>query len=175
MKRLTSLVGLLMCLCWFVLGTEVALGEDIEGTISTTMTIIANSQLTGNVTCAVVGAPCIAFGASNITLRLKGFTLTGRANPPANCVSSPNFSSAPEDGITTAGQSNVAILGPGLVQGFGRQGITLLNSSQVRVEQVTTADNCYSGIWLTGTTSSDILHNFFARNLAFAGFPCGGT
>ncbi len=175
MKRLTSLVGLLVCLCWFVLGPEVAQGEDIEGTISTTMTIITNSQLTGNVTCTVVGAPCIVFGAPNIKLRLHGFTITGRANPPNNCVSPTTL--PPEDGINTGGQSNVAILGPGLVQRFGGMGVTLSSgSSQVKVDGITAADNCFSGIFLAGVTGCDITQTVCVRNaVGSQGLRCGGT
>jgi hypothetical protein len=147
---------------------------EISGTISTTLTIYEDSELTGDVTCTVVGAPCIAFGTSNITLRLNGFTMTGRASPPNNCTSFPT-PFVPEDGITTAGQSNVAILGPGLVRNFARMGILLPKSSQVRVERVTAADNCFSGILVSGTTDSDIARNVSVRNFGFDGTACGGT
>jgi hypothetical protein len=147
---------------------------DISGTISTTVTIFEDSELTGDVTCTVVGAPCIAFGTSNITLRLNGFTMTGRASPPNNCTSFPT-PFVPEDGITTAGQSNVAILGPGLVRNFARMGIILPKSSQVRVERVTAADNCFSGILVSGTTDSEIARNVSVRNFGFDGTACGGT
>jgi hypothetical protein len=147
---------------------------EVSGTISNTVTIYEDSKLTGDVTCTVVGAPCIAFGTSNITLRLNGFTMTGRASPPNNCTSFPT-PFVPEDGITTAGQSNVAILGPGLVRNFARMGILLPKSSQVRVERVTAADNCFSGILVSGTTDSDIARNVSVRNLAFDGTACGGT
>ena len=158
----------------FVCGAR-AQATDISGTISTTMTIYDDSELVGDVTCTVVGAPCIAFGTSNITLRLNGFTMTGRASPPNNCTSFPT-PFVPEDGITTAGKSNVSILGPGLVRNFARMGILLsLGSSQVRVERVTAADNCFSGILLSGATNSDITHNVSVRNFGFAGTACGGT
>ena len=148
---------------------------DISGTISTTLTIFEDSELVGDVTCTVAGAPCIKFGAPDITLTLNGFTITGRASPPNNCTGFPT-PFVPEDGITTAGQSNVAILGPGLVRNFARMGILLsLGSSQVRVEQVTAADNCFSGIILSGTTDSDIANNVSVRNFGFAGAACGGT
>lgn len=157
----------------FVCGTRTQ-ATDISGTYSTTLTIYDDSELVGDVTCMVVGAPCIAFGTSNITLRLKGFTMTGRASPPNNCTSFPT-PFVPEDGITTAGQSNVAILGPGLVRNFARMGILLPKSSQVRVERVTAADNCFSGILVSGTTDSDIARNVSVRNFAFDGTACGGT
>lgn len=152
-----------------------AQAADISGTISTTLTIFEDSELVGDVTCDVAGAPCIKFGAPGITLRLNGFTIKGRASPPNNCTGFPT-PFVPEDGITTAGQSNVAILGPGLVLNFARMGILLsLGSSQVRVEHVTAADNCFSGILLSGATNSDITHNVSVRNFGFAGTACGGT
>ncbi len=174
MKTSASFALLPICLLWLLHGVGVAEAEDISGTLSTTMTIIADSQLVGDVTCTVVGAPCIAFGVSNIKLRLNGFTMTGNASPPINCTHFPT-PFAPEDGITTAGQTNVAILGPGLVRNFARMGILLATSSQVRVEQVTAADNCFSGILLSGATDSDILRNVSVRNFGFDGTACGGT
>ena len=163
---------------FFVLGLLVCgartQATDISDTISTTLTIFEDSKLVGDVTCDVAGAPCIKFGAPGITLRLNGFTLTGRASPPNNCTGFP-APFVPEDGITTAGQSNVAILGPGLVRNFARMGIFLPKSSQVRVERVTAADNCFSGILVSGTTDSDIARNVSVRNFAFDGTACGGT
>ncbi|PYU67829.1 MAG: hypothetical protein DMG49_17720 [Acidobacteria bacterium] len=165
---IVSIFVLLLC------GARVQ-ATDISGTISTTLTIFEDSKLVGDVTCDVAGAPCIKFGAPGITLRLNGFTLKGRASPPNNCTGFPT-PFVPEDGITTAGQSNVAILGPGLVRNFARMGILLsLGSSQVRVERVTAADNCFSGILLSGATNSDITHNVSVRNFGFAGTACGGT
>src|SRR5262245_66225078 len=63
-----------------------AQAADISGTIATTLTIVDDSQLVGDVTCTVVGAPCIAFGASGITLKLNGFTMTGLANLLTPCA-----------------------------------------------------------------------------------------
>ncbi len=54
---------------------------DIGGTISATVTITEDSQLVDDVTCTVTGGPCIAIGASNVTLDLNGFTITGQADP----------------------------------------------------------------------------------------------
>src|SRR6202171_291643 len=137
----------------FVCGAR-AQATDISGTISTTLTIFDDSELVGDVTCTVAGAPCIAFGAPGIKLRLNGFTITGRADPPSKCVSTTNF--PPEDGIQVNGQHDVAILGPGIVQKFGRWGISLLNSTEAKVKHVTFSDNCFSGLQLVGVTDSDI-------------------
>ncbi len=158
-------------LALFVCGAR-AQATDITGTISTTLTIFEDSELVGDVTCMVAGAPCIAFGAPGIKLRLNGFTITDGANPSSNCASS-NFT---EDGIQVNAQHDVAILGPGLVRKFAGLGISLLGSTKVKVEGVTASDNCFSGIFLFGTTDSDIERNVSVRNsIGSKGSPCGGT
>jgi parallel beta-helix repeat protein len=167
-------------------GGDIAEADDTSGTITTTLTIFRNSRLVGDVTCAVVDQPCIRFGASHIQLRLNGFTMTGRADPPNNCV--PHDSTLvgflPEDGITTEGWNNVAILGPGLIQKFRRYGIIVgafpnpsaLAGSSVIVRQVTSHHNCFSGIQLAFVSNSRIEDNVSVRNASgSAAFPCGGT
>src|SRR6202795_2099263 len=119
----------------FVCGPR-AQATDISGTISTTLTIFEDSELVGDVTCMVAGAPCITFGSPGIKLRLNGFTLTDGANPSSDCASS----SFTEDGIQVNAQHDVAVLGPGLVHKFAGLGISLLGSTKVRVEGVTTSD-----------------------------------
>jgi hypothetical protein len=158
-------------LAFFVCGAG-AQATDISGTISTTLTIFEDSELVGDVTCMVAGAPCIAFGAPGIKLHLNGFTITDGANPSSNCASS----SFTEDGIQVNAQHDVAILGPGLVQKFAGLGISLLGSTKVKVRGVTASDNCFSGIFLFGTTDSDIERNVSVRNsIGSKGSPCGGT
>ena len=126
-----------------------ARAENISGTITTTRVITENSQLVGDVTCMVQGASCIQFGASGITLNLNGFTMTGLADPNTGCAGT---SVGPENGITTGGQSEVTIQGPGLVLRFRNQGIQVNGGSRVRVVQVTGSNNCafrpYSDRWL---------------------------
>ena len=149
-----------------------AQATDISGTISSTLTIFDDSELVGDVTCNVAGAPCIALGAPGIKLRLNGFTITDGANPSSNCATS----SFTEDGIQVSAQHDVAILGPGLVHKFAGLGISLLGSTKVRVEGVTASDNCFSGIFLLNTTDSDIEKNVSVRNsIGSKGSPCGGT
>jgi hypothetical protein len=141
---------------------------EISGTISTTLTIFDDSELVGDVTCMVAGAPCIAFGTSDIKLRLNGFTIT--ENTPG-CT--PGTSS--QDGIDIVGLHDVAILGPGLVQKFGGFGI-FVQGARIKVEGVTASDNCFSGIILVRTTDSDIERNVSVRNsIGSEGAPCGGT
>lgn len=145
---------------------------EISGTISTTMTLSEDSELVGDVTCMVAGAPCLVIGAPGIRLRLNGFTITDAANTSIHCAGS-IFS---EDGIQVSGQYDVAILGPGLVQKFAGLGISLLNSTKVKVEGVTVSDSCFSGIFLLGTTDSEIERNVSVRNsIGSKGSPCGGT
>src|SRR5580700_4334200 len=79
---------------------------EISGTISTTMTIYDDSELVGDVTCMVVGGPCIQFGASGIKLRLNGHTIT-ESSP--GCTQS----TSSDDGIDVIKEQGVAILGPG--------------------------------------------------------------
>ena len=147
---------------------------DLSGTISSTVTITEDSQLVGDVTCTVVDAPCIKIGAPSISLRLNGFTITGRADPPANCTNTTDF--VPEDGVSVVAQHDVAILGPGLVQKFRRFGVLLRGSTKIEVKHVTSSHNCFSGIQVSGVTDSDIEKNVAVGNaIASAEFSCGGT
>src|SRR5712692_3972363 len=96
--------------------------RDIGGTISSTLTITEDSQLVDDVTCTVTDAPCIAIGASGITLDLNGFSMTGLADPETAC--SGGFEAGfVEDGIDLNGRAGVTIRGPGLVQRFRGPGI----------------------------------------------------
>ena len=158
---------------FFVLGLLVcgarAQANGISGTISTTLTVSEDSELAGDVTCKVAGAPCIVIGASGVKLRLNGFAIT---EDITGCTPATSF----QDGIDVIGQHDVAILGPGLVQKFGGLGIFLFGSTRVRVEGVTATDSCFSGILLAGTTDSDIERNVSVRNsMGSEGNPCGGT
>ena len=114
--------------------------KDISGTIISTMTILDDSQLVGDVTCAVpltvTGAnPCITFGADHIKLRLNGHTITGPVTPPMGC-------SLPSDskfgvGVLVEGNTDVEIEGPGdaavmkVREKLGLGGLTLLKASYV--------------------------------------------
>jgi hypothetical protein len=148
---------------------------DISGTISSTLTITENSKLVGDVTCTVIGAPCIAFGGSGLTLDLNGFTMTGLADPQTTCSGGPTTLAPPavEDGIDLNGQPNAAIHGPGVVQQFRGPGIFSLNSSSLTVTGVTTANNCMSGILVGGGSAHSITDNISIRNGSRTQ-PCGG-
>jgi hypothetical protein len=152
----------------FFLSARPALATDISGTISTTVTITDDSELVGDVTCMVSGAPCIAFGASDTTLRLNGFTISGSSS---DCTAS-----TATDGIDVTGVQDVAILGPGLIEKFAFFGIALRHATNIKVAGITAADNCFSGIFLSATTGSNIEKNLSVRNSMHSrGNPCGGT
>src|ERR1700704_2268300 len=107
----------------FIMSAAVARAEDISGTIVRTFMLSENTRLVGDVTCQVTGAPCIAFGGSNIALNLNGFSLTGPNDAATGCK---GISVGTETGISTNGQSNVGIRGPGIVQRFQGDGILFL-------------------------------------------------
>lgn len=148
---------------------------DIGGTISSTLTIVDDSQLVDDVTCTVTGAPCIVIGAPDITLELNGFTITGQADPQTTCSAGPTtfVVGMVEDAIDLNGQTNVAIRGPGLVQQFRGPGIFSLNGDSLTVTGVTVANNCMSGILVGGGTGHNIARNIALRNGSRV-FACGG-
>ena len=152
---------------------DVAIAEDLSGIIATTRTIREDSRLVGDVTCTVTGAPCIVFGASHIGLRLNGFTMTGLADPATGCSGT---TQAGEHGISTNGQSDVEVRGPGIVRQFRAVGVFFTGTLLGRIDDVTVTTNCQSGI-LINTTSSRITvaSNLAMRNgSAQPNFPCGG-
>lgn len=169
--RGVALVGFIGGVLMFA--SSAAYAEDISGTIVRTLILSENTQLVGNVTCRVTGAPCILFGAPGIELRLNGFTITGQADPTTGCSGGVT---AAEQGIRTDGQNNVEIRGPGIVQRFRADGIFFFRSVGGKVEGVTTTTNCQSGIRV-GANSSGIKveGNVSVRNgNTGAGFACGG-
>jgi parallel beta-helix repeat protein len=166
--RMAMLAG--VALSWS--GTAAA--EDISGVILNTVTISNNSRLVGHVTCDVANGPCIAFGAPGITLNLNGFSITGPAASPDNCVTTMAF--LPEDGVASIGQSNVTIQGPGLIQRFRRHGIFLQKAGGITVRRVVSADNCFSGVQLNAVSDSEVVEIVSVRNAAASdSFPCGGN
>jgi len=147
----------------------------ISGTISATLSIVEDGQLVGDVTCTVVGAPCITFGASGITLDLNGFTMTGLADPQTTCSAGPTtfVVGTVEDGIELNAQDNGTVHGPGIVQQFRGPGVFSINSSSLTVTGVTTVNNCMSGILVGGGTNHNIADNISVRNGSRT-FACGG-
>lgn len=154
-----------------LIGSSIAHAEDLSGTIVRTLVLSENSRLVGDVTCQVTGAPCIAFGAPNIALDLNGFRIIGRNDPAVGCKGT---SVAAEPGISTNGQPNVGVRGPGLIQGFQGDGILFMGSIKGWVQGVTTTTNCMSGIRINPTSSAvSVESNVSVRN-GTPSAPCGG-
>ena len=159
-----SLLGLVICA-----GSTQAAAKKISGTISTTLTLTEDSKLVGDVTCTVVGGPCIQFGAPNIKLRLNGFIMTGTS---PGCTPDTSF----DDGIDVIQFNDDTIVGPGLIQKFGGFGVLLASESGATIRGITVTDSCFSGIILAGATDSEIEGNTSVRNsIGSEGNPCGGT
>lgn len=156
-----------------IASSTAASAEDISGIISTTRTITQDSRLVGDVTCRVTGAPCIAFGAAHLTLRLNGFTMTGQADPVTACSGT---LTANEFGISTENQTDATIQGPGTVQRFRATGVFFRGTLNGKVEGVTATTNCQSGIQVNATSSGiTVVGNLSTRNgTTQAGAPCGG-
>lgn len=152
------------------LGARAACAADISGAITTTLTIMDDSRLVDDVTCMVTGAPCIAFGASGLTLDLNGFSMTGLADPQTGCSGT---SIANEVGIDVNAQSNSVIVGPGVVQRFRNMGIRLLDSTGAKVTGVTMSTNCSSGIIVQRGSLNEVEGNTAIQN-GNLGAPCGG-
>jgi hypothetical protein len=167
-RLLSLLTGLVIC-------GAIALAADISGTISTPLNITEDSKLVGDVNCTVTGVPCIRLGASNITLDLNGFTLTGLGDADTGCRGGPTAFAAgsSEDGVFATAQRGNVIRGPGLIQRFRGAGIFLNSSNAVTVTGVTASTNCLSGILIIGGSEHEVRDNVSIRN-GNGTFPCGG-
>jgi hypothetical protein len=151
--------------------SNMAAAEDISGTIVRTLMLSENTRLVGDITCQVTGAPCIAFAASNITLTLNGFTITGPNDAAAGCKGT---SVGTETGISTNAQNNVGIRGPGVVQRFQGDGILFMATTRGWVQGVTATTNCMSGIRVNPASSAiSVESNVSVRN-GTAAAACGG-
>ena len=148
-----------------------ARAEDLQGTIVRTLMLSENSRVVGDITCQVTGAPCIAFGAPNIALNLNGFSITGQTDPVAGCKGT---SVGTETGISTNGQANVGIRGPGLVQRFQGDGILFVATTRGWVQGVTASTNCLSGIRITATSSRISVESNVAVRNGTPAAACGG-
>ena len=157
--------------CGLILTAVSAHAEDIRGTVVRTLMLSEDSRLVGDVTCQVTGAPCIAFGAPNIVLSLNGFSVTGSNDAVAGCKGT---NVGTETGISTNGQANVGIRGPGIVQRFQGDGILFLGTVKGWLQGVTTSTNCMSGIRVNPTSSAiSVESNVSVRNGTPAA-ACGG-
>lgn len=132
-------------------GTGLAQATTIPATISSTLTITTDSQLTGNVICGITTAnPCIKFGNPGIKLKLNGFSMTGQGKRDS-CTLTEGPGGAPgQSGIDTNGKNNVSIEGPGLVTRFNDIGI-VVSGNHSEVEGVAITSSCREGIRVTGS------------------------
>ena len=145
--------------------------DRVSGTLTRTYVIVEDTELAGDVTCDVGSNPCFSFGASGVTLRLNGYSLTGRADPNTGCAGG---SSANEFGIIVNGQHDVSVQGPGLVQRFRNQGIFVTGGSRnTRIESITASTNCLSGIRVADAFDTVVQGNTAIRN-GNGVSPCGG-
>jgi hypothetical protein len=148
--------------------------DRVSGTLTRTYTIVADTELTGDVTCAVAdGTPCFSFSVPGVELRLNGFSITGRADAVTACGGTPTNG---EVGVTTNGQSRVVVRGPGLIQRFRNHGVHVTGSTEARVEGLTVSTNCGSGIFVLASSFSALIEgNTALRNgSTAAGQACGG-
>jgi hypothetical protein len=174
-----TFLALAVALC---VGPASAQAEDISGPIAVTKTIVEDSQLVGDVTCAPTATPCIDFGASHITLRLNGFSITGPAEPdnPASANSCPTVQPANADGIRILNQTHAQVVGPGIVQRFRRHGLFIVGiagvSTEITIRHLTSHHNCFSGLLTNGVSDSVFEDSVSVKNAGNSGnSPCGGN
>jgi parallel beta-helix repeat protein len=156
-----------------ILTTNLARAEEIRGLIVRTLILSEDTWLVGDVQCTVEGAPCIAFGAPDITLYLSGWTITGLANATTGCGGA---SVTSEFGISTSNQRGIDIRGPGVLQRFRNSAVFFQGTAGGRISNVTATTNCIAGIQVNATSSGiRIEANVLVRNgHAVAGSPRGG-
>jgi hypothetical protein len=148
--------------------------DSVSGTLTRTFQVVADTQLTGDVSCAVAdGTPCFTFAVPGVELRLNGFTITGKGDAAMGCAGAVT---AGEVGVSTGGQSGVTVRGPGLVQRFRNHGVQVTGSTNARVEGLTVSTNCGSGIFVLATSFGALVEgNTSVRNgSSMPGLACGG-
>jgi hypothetical protein len=150
---------------------SLVLAAKISGTVTATVKIAEDSQLTGDVICQVTGAPCISFTVSHVSLDLNGYTITGQNDPRTACSGA---GTGTESGILSSGQTGVTVRGPGIVENFKGHGIVLNSTTASTITGVTTATNCFSGIFLTGGSSLNELDGNISIRNGNGTAPCGG-
>lgn len=135
---------LLTTLATVVFSEASAWADRVSGVLTRTYVVVEDTDLVGDVTCNVGSNPCFSFGASDVELRLNGFTITGQADPVTACRGA---TFAGEAGILTNGMNNVTVRGPGLVQRFRRWGVHVGGgSTNVRIDGITASTNCASRV-----------------------------
>ena len=172
MTNLRSLICGTQCLMLLlVVSASTSQAAKISGTISTTMAITEDSQLTGDVTCKVTGGSCISMAASHITLDLNGYTITGLSDAQVGCSGA---GTGTDSGIGSLNQMGIKVRGPGIIENFKGHGIVFSNVSASTITGVTTATNCFSGIFLTGGSSLNELDGNISIRNGNGTNACGG-
>lgn len=171
--QLRSVQRILVMSIAFASLTTPAWADRVSGTLTRTFVIVEDTDLVGDVVCDVGSSPCFSFGASNVELRLNGFTITGRGDAITGCGGA---SFGAETGVTTSSMSRVVVRGPGLVQRFRGDGVLVAGSADARIENLTLSTNCLSGIRVLGTSFGTLVqNNVSVRNGSSApGASCGG-
>lgn len=154
-------------------GSAPSAADSVSGLITRTYTIVEDTDLTGDVTCDVTGAPCFSFGASGVELRLNGFTITGRANAATACTGVAQ--TANESGVFTNNQGKVIVRGPGLIQRFRQHGVWVLGSQDVRVENLVASTNCASGVFIAADAFGTLVEGITSVRNGSPANPCGGV
>ena len=157
-----------------LIASSASAADRVSGTITRTYMIVEDTDVVGDITCDVAaGTACFAFAAPNVEFRLNGFAITGRGDAVTGCGGA---ATAGEAGILSNSMSNVTVRGPGLVQRFRGDGITVGGSRDVRIEGLTLSTNCMSGVRVLATSFGTVIQgNTAVRNgSSNPGFPCGG-
>jgi hypothetical protein len=157
----------------FGFGSAPSAADSVSGLITRTYVIVEDTDLTGDVTCDVTGAPCFSFGASGVQLRLNGFTITGKADSFTACAGA--ALTANEGGVYTNNQNNVVVNGPGLVQRFRQHGVWVAGSQDTRVENLTASTNCGSGVFIAANSFGTLVEGITSVRNGSAAASCGGV
>jgi hypothetical protein len=157
----------------FGFGSAPSAADSVSGLITRTYVIVEDTDLTGDVTCDVTGAPCFSFGVSGVHLRLNGFTITGKADSVTACNG--GALTAGEGGIATNNMNRVTVNGPGLVQRFRQHGVWVAGSQDARVENLTTSTNCASGVFIAANSFGTLVEGVTTVRNGTATAPCGGV
>jgi hypothetical protein len=154
-------------------GSAPSAADSVSGLLTRTYVIVEDTDLTGDVTCDVTGAPCFSFGAPGVELRLNGFSITGKADPVTACTGAAQ--TANEAGILTNNQPGVTVRGPGLVQRFRNHGVFVSGSQDARVENITASTNCASGVFIAANAFGTLVEGITSVRNGSPTAPCGGV
>ena len=154
-------------------GSAPSAADSVSGLITRTYVIVEDTDLTGDVTCDVTGAPCFSFGASGVELRLNGFTITGKADPVTACTGA--ALTANEGGIFTNNQNRVTVRGPAWCNDSG----STASGSAVRrmrgLQNLTASTNCGSGVFIAANSFGTLVEGITSVRNGSAAAPCGGV